>query len=191
MLDDINEYLSINLKDYDNIGINLEINKFLLLVALALCVTFFVVNYKRSLISEAVKQLLRHGALSEDSAKTLGELGLSDSRGIKRELLGDTQLRRMVMVVEEEKKLAPDGKLPSHEELVAMERVKEGAPSINFNTARIYVAPGSLERAKFIYNNYNTSLVKTILLCVFCIAISVCLMLLSPGLLSLINSSLG
>ena len=183
MLDDIYEYLSINLKSYENIGIDLEINKLLFLVAFALCAVFFVVNYKRSLISEAIRQLLRHGALSEDSAKTLGELGLSDSRGIRKELSGDSQLRRMVMIVGE-KKL-------TYEEYVALQKQKKKPDAPDLDTARIYIAPESLERAKFIYNNYNTSIMKTLLLCVFCLAISVCLMLLSPGLLSLINSSLG
>jgi hypothetical protein len=44
MLDDIKEYLSLNLSDYENIDVNFEINKFILICAVALCFVAFIIN---------------------------------------------------------------------------------------------------------------------------------------------------
>lgn len=183
MLDKLKEYLSINLKDYDNIGIDLEINKFLVILCAALCVSFFIINYKRAIISETVKQLLRHGAVEESAAKTLKELGLDSNGAVRRALSSDTQLRRMVAFVGEVKL--------SYEEYVAMQKARKKPDAPNLDEARLYVADGSLERAKHVYNSYNVSLLRTALLCVFCISVTVCLVLLSPELLTFIDSALA
>ena len=91
MLSDVKEYLSVNLNDYKNIGINFEINKFILFCAIALCVVAFYVNYKRSLMVNTVKQLLRKNAIDEESAKTLVELKLDSSRGIKKAIFTSSE----------------------------------------------------------------------------------------------------
>lgn len=184
MLDDIKEYLSLNLKDYENIGIDFEINKFLILVGLALCVASFVISRKRSLISEMIKQLFRHNSTSEQNAKTLKELGLIDSRGIKRSLSADSQLRKMVSFVGERKL--------SYEEFVALSKEKKKAVDVpDFETARFYIPDEALDRAKYVYNNYSSSLLHTVLLCVLCLSITACLILLSPSIVSLIDASLA
>ena len=43
----INDYLSVNLADYENIGVNFEISKFLLIVLIGLCISFFVIDWHR------------------------------------------------------------------------------------------------------------------------------------------------
>lgn len=184
MFSDIKEYFSLNLKDYENIAVNFEINKFLVLVAIGLCAVAFVVNYRRSLIIDTVKQLFRYGATDEESAKTLAELGLSGSRGICKAVISDSQLRKMIAIVGEVR--------PSYEEYVeAMKKGKDDIPSTDLTTARIYIPSSSLERAKYVYNTYNTSLLKTFLSCVFILALTACLILLSPTLLSIINDALA
>ena len=181
---DIEEYLSLNLKDYENIGIDFEINKFLILVGLSLCVASFVISRRRALLCEMIKQLFRHGATSEDSAKTLVELGLLGSRGIRRALSSDSQMRRLVSFVGE--------KRLSYEEYVALSREKKKTLDVpDFNTARFYVPERSLDRAKHVYNTYSTSLFHTVLVCLLCISVTVCLVMLSPSIASLLNSSLG
>ena len=183
MLADIKEYMSINLKDYENIAIDFEINKFLILVAIGLCAVAFVVNYKRSLMIETIKQLIRHGATSEEEARSLGELGLGSSRGIRKAVTTDSQLRRMIAIVGESR--------PTYEEYVAEMKQKKKKPEKDAADIRIYIPSDSLERAKFVYNTYNTSLLKTALSCVFILALSVCLILLSPSILTLVDSLLG
>ena len=185
MLGTVKEYFSINLKSYEKIGVNFEINKFLLLVAIGLCAVAFVVNYRRSLMIDTIKQLFRHGATEENAAKTLSELGLYGSRGIRKAVISDSQLRRMIRIVGETR--------PTYEEYVASMKKSKGSAvsSVDISTARIYIPEEALERAKFVYNTYSTSLLKTALTCIFIIAVAVCLILLSPSLLSFIDSALA
>ncbi len=184
MFDDIKEYLSLNLKDYENIGVDFEINKFLILLAIALSVASFVINLKRMMIFEMIKQLFRRGATSEENAKTLGELGLMDSRGIRRALSSDTQLRRLVSFVGERK--------ISYEEYVALPKEKKKTAEVpDLKTARFYIPESSLDRAKYVYNSYNPSFLHTILLCLLYLSVTVCLIMLSPSIVSLIDASLG
>lgn len=183
MLDDIKEYLSINLNEYENIGVSFEINKFLLLVAIGLCIAAFYFNYKRSLMVNTVKQLIRHNATGEDSAKTLAELGLSDSRGIKKAIFNDAQLRRMIAIVGESR--------PTYEEYVAATKKSGKLQSPDPLEARIYIPEGALDRAKHVYNTYSTSLFKTILTCVLFLAVAVCLILFMPGLLDFLNKMMA
>ena len=183
MLDDIKEYLSLNLSDYENIDINFEINKFILICAVALCFVAFYVNYRRSLLVDTVKQLIRHSATDEESAKTLSELGLADSRGIKREIFEDSQLRRMIAIVGEVR--------PTYEEYMESMKKKEKPAAPDPLAARIYIPAEAQDRAKHVYNTYNVSLSRTILACVMFIAVAVCVTLLMPELLNFINNSLN
>lgn len=183
MLDDLKEYLSLNLKDYECFGFDFEINKFLILVTSALCVASFIINYKRSLISAMIKQLFRHKATSEASGKTLKELGLYDLRGLKGELSTDSQLRKIVAIV--------GLKEITYEEYISLDKKKKASAfKPDFETARFYIPDRSLDRAKHVYNTYNTSFLRTLLICVLFIALTVCLILLSPSILSMIDSSL-
>ena len=182
MLDDVKEYLSLNLNDYENIGINFEINKFILLCAIAMCVVAFFVNYKRSLLAITVKQLLRHNATDEESAKTLDELGLAGSRGIRNAIFTSSQLRRMIAVVGECR--------PTYDEYVAAQKEKKKLETTDPLSVRIYIPAEAMDRAKHVYNTYNSSIPHTLLACVMYIALAVCLILVMPELLALINGSL-
>ena len=183
MLDDIKEYLSLNLNDYENININFEINKFILFCAIALCVVAFYVNYKRSLMVNIVKQLLRKNAIDEESAKTLVELKLDSSRGIKKAIFTSSQLRRLISIVGESR--------PTYEEYVAAQKAKKKIDSPDPTAVRIYIKVESLDRAKHIYNTCNISIFNTLLACVLIIAFCTCLALVMPELLTVINGALA
>ena len=183
MLDDIKEYLSLNLNDYANININFEINKFILLCAVAMCVVSFFINYKRSILADTVKQLLRHNATDEESAKTLGELRLADSRGVRKAIISSAQLRRMITVVGEHR--------PTYEEYVAAQKEKRKLEEQDPLTLRIYVPKEAMDRAKYVYNTYNSSIPRTLLTCVMFISLAVCLILVMPELLTTIDNSLA
>ena len=183
MLDDVKEYLSVNLNNYENIGINFEINKFILLCAVALCVVAFYVNYRRALMVNIVKQLLRKNAISEESAKTLAELRLDSSRGIKKAIFTSSQLRRLISIVGESR--------PTYEEYVAAQKEKKKIDSPDPTAVRIYIKAESMDRAKHIYNTYNVSILNTSLACVLIIAFGVCLVLVMPELLTVINGALA
>ena len=89
-------YLSLNLNEYENIGMNLPIVKLLLAVAVAFIVAIIIINYSKRNLYLMVKQLMRHGAMGEESAKTLSELKLNEIRGIKRALVNSSQMKSIV-----------------------------------------------------------------------------------------------
>lgn len=181
----IDRYFNINLKDYSNIGIDLNISLVLLFFFVGLCAAAMVVNHHRSYMATAVKQLIRHGADGEANAKTIGELGLGQIRSIRRALSRDGQLTKKVKRVGEERL--------TYEEYVALKKAKKlpKAEKIDFDTARFYISPDQKERAKSFYENNSSSVLKAILLCVLIMAVYFCLMLIMPGALKLLNGILG
>lgn len=179
------DFFFLNLKDYPNIGIDFEINVFLLVLTLALCVSFFFVNHHRSMMQTIVKQLTRHEATDEDSAKTLTELGLGRAFVLKWALSRPGLLTRIIGRVGE--------KSYTYEEYVALSKKKGGLKEekIDFNEARFYIRESGAERAKLILENYGTSLPRAILYCVLFLVLYVCIALSMPEILSLIDSWLG
>lgn len=181
----IYDFFFINLNEYPNIGIDFEINVFLLVLTIALCVCFFLVNHHRSMMQTIIKQLTRHGAKDEESAKTLAELGLDRAVTLKWALSKRGQLTRMVGRVGE--------KIYTYEEYVALSKQKGGIKDekIDFTTARFYILESGQDRAKNVLENYGTSLPRAILYCVLFLALYVCIALSMPELLTLINGWLG
>ena len=175
----------INLKDYSNIGIDLEINVLLLFIFLALCVCFFVINHHRATTQLIVKQLTRHEAEDEESAKTLAELGLEGSVSVKWMLRSEGQISKLVGRVGE--------KTYTYEEYEALMKSKGGVPkeNIDLSTARFYVRSEAKERISFIVDTYGSSILRTTLYCVLILALYICIALCMPEILSFINTQIG
>ena len=86
------EYVCLNLKEFSNIGIDLEIGKIFLAGAIAIAICAVVLDLRHRCSYALIKQLLRHDALKEENAKTLTDLGLVNNRQLKR-LLSDSGKR--------------------------------------------------------------------------------------------------
>ena len=181
------DFFFLNLKDYPNIGIDFEINVFLLCVFVAVAACFFIVNMYRQNIQDIVMQLTRHGAKDEESAKTLNELHLKDSAFIKMALSGEGQLAKVVGRVGET--------VYTYEEYVALSNSKTGVPKdkIDFKEARFYLRSGenAETRAQHIIDNYGTSTLRAILYAVFFLALYVCLALVMPEILTYVDDFLA
>ncbi len=175
----------INLKDYKNIGIDLQINVLLLCLFLALCVSFFVINHHRATTQIIVKQLMRHNANDKDSAKTLEELGLDGSASAKRMLSAGGQITKLVARVGE--------KTYTYEEYKKLMGKKGGVPKekIDLACAKFYVRAEAKERISFIVDTYGSSVLRTALYCILTLAIYICIALCMPEILSFINNYIG
>ena len=208
-------YLSINLSDYPNIGMNLPIVKLILIVAVAFIIAVIIINYSKANLYLVVKQLMRHGATDEQSAKTLAELRLDDKRGIRRALSSSAQMRSIVNVVGEkrisyeeylEKKRALAEERRSSREpgfLGMIKRVGEAVKRFFFNRdevlmsevdpslARLFIKEEGKARASKIYNGGDITPLRTALCCVLIALIFVGLMFAMPEILSWINSNLA
>ena len=197
------KYFSVNLKDYSNIGINFEINKFLLLIALGLCVACIFINYYQGNISLLLKKLSRLEAFSEEKSKTLKELGLQNHNPTKRLILRDSGVIKKVVCIVGRKRL-------TYEEYIAAEKQKnktkkrlvsksddencsenQNQPKtdeiIDFSKARIYIIPEMRDYAEHSLKN-GASPVRAALYCVMIFAFFAILIVSMPSILSLINS---
>ena len=183
MVEVLKKCFATNLNEYNNIGIDFEINKFLVWVSAATMVGIIFLNLYRRNIKLLVSRLFMHKAKSEETAKTLSELGLAESRGIKRMLTGENLLTKIVGRVGESKY--------SYEEYKALpkkEKVKR--TSIDFSSAGFYVRNEHFLLGESVCFKYSTSIVRTVVECVFVVMICTCLIACMPGILNVINNLL-
>lgn len=182
MLDVLKRCFSINLNEYENININLEINKVILLAFCALAIGVVFLNVYRGNIRLCVSQLLRHGATDKDSAKTLTELGLADSKTVKFLLSRDTLLTKTVAALGEKKY--------TYEEYKALNK-SERKTKIDFTSEAFYIREGKTDRARDILEKYVTSSARTVTSCVLIAIVCICVIACMPGILNVINNLLG
>ena len=178
------DFFWLNLNKYENIKIDFPINAFLFFLAIAICVASIVITLYRAGLQKLIKQLTRLLAQDEKNARTLAELGLEKSLIVKLALSREGRLTRLVGRVGET--------VLTYEEAVELSKQKKKSKPerIDFATARFYIRPGKTDEAKNIIENYGTSMVRTVLYCVLVIALYVCIALLMPEILTLINASM-
>ena len=194
-----NNYFSLNLKSYDKIGVDLEINKVLLFVFIGLCIATVIISINQMNTSLLLKKLLRLEAFSESKARTLGQLGLDQNFVIKG-LLSKTSGRLISIIT------FVGFQRPSYEDYVNYEKTKKSlkfkpaeakkdfdlttAPSLtpDLKTAAIYISENNVDAAEELYKRNSTSILKTVLACLLILVAYVAIMLLMPSILSLVNS---
>ena len=175
MIEFLKTCFSINLNEYENIGIDLEINKVLVIGFAAFIVGIILYNAYRRNINLVLSQLIRHGARSEESAKTLKELRLNGMSAIKRMLTKDNLLTKFVARVDRETETKD----------VATE------VSIDFTTAKFYIKADKYLIAESMSTRRDSSLMNTVIACVFSVIVCLCIVACMPGILNIINALLG
>lgn len=180
-MDFIKDFLKLNLSEFENFGINFPIGIFITLFTVTMCVAIFVYNYKKSYTASLLKQLIRHNATDEQSAKTLKELHLDNIWAIKLALSGSGQLTYMVK--------AAGGKKTSYEEYVAQSRVRGFKDKkINFDEAKFYIPSDRTDKAKRTLESSNTEWWRPALISILLITTLMILALFLPEILKAINS---
>ena len=182
MFDFYKEYILLNLKDYSNINIDFPIAIFILCISLGVVLGIVLISYIRASMCLIIKRLTRYEAFDEGRAKTLDELKIN-SFGVRALLAKSSPLTKIVTRVGEKKY--------TYEEYTALTKTKGFEEErVNFAEAKFYICPEAEPRAKAISDSNPPTLLSTVLISLFIISISVCLILLLPGILSLINNSL-
>lgn len=178
----IKDFFLLDLDQFENFGIFFPIGAVITAMAVAMCAAVFIINYHKRYTTLILTQLLRHKALDEASAKTLGALRLDKLLGIKSALSRNGQLTYMVRRVGETQK--------TYDEYVA-ESKKRGYKDekIDFEKAQFYLAPERIDRAKRVVETTNTEWWRPALMAVLIIAIWVALALFLPDLLEALNSA--
>ncbi len=190
-------YICLNLSSYENIGVDLEIVKIILAVAFAALVCGIALDYNNKSTYLLVKQLLRHDAVSEDKAKTLGELGLGDKSAVKCALRGSGKIKSIVarcgeqeLTYEEYMKREAEYK-EAKKKNRRLKREDFFADAVNFEEAKFYIREESKPYAMKVFNGADVSIIRTILRSVLIVIVSIIIVILMPDVLSLINNMLG
>ena len=178
-----NEIFNINLSDYENIGINFPINKVLLALTLTLCAACVAFELQRMYTKDLVRKMIRREAFSVDSGVTLSDIGFNNviTRWI---LTSDTsfvaRLVKRVGAVEY-----------TYDEYVSLQKAKKlKREKIDFATARFYLDSTQEKRRNHIMQNYNSSVLRIIMMCALMLVVYGCVAILVPEILSIINDSL-
>lgn len=180
-MDFYQKYFLINLNDYSNIGIDLEINKLLFIVALAIILATLAISLIRSTMHIALGRMVRKEALSEESAMTLDELGINFF-AVRAALKDDGMLRKMISRVGENEY--------TYEEYIEYSKKKHKKEKTDFKSAKFYIKESAMERAQSILDSNDTPILHTVLFCVLIFAVFVVLMLMMPDILGFVNKAL-
>lgn len=178
----IKDFLSLNLSQFENFGVNFPIGAFLAFFSLAMCVAFFIYNYQKRYTAFILKQLIRHSATSAETAKTLKDLHLENNLYLKSALSGGGQLAHLVKSAENLK--------PTYEEYISNSK-KRGFKEnkIDFADAKFYISEEQMSKAKRIVKTTSAEWWKPVLFSAILILILVILMIFLPEILQAINSS--
>ena len=178
------DIILLNANDYFDTVFDVYVNIIIFILAISLCAAAFVINHHKTYTVNMIRQLLRRSATSEENAKTLGELRLSECKSLKRALSRDGQLTDIVKRVGERKL--------TYEEYVSLQKQKKlTKEKIDFENARFYISSEGLERAQKLEQKENPSIPRTILICVLILALAVCIALFMPEILSFIANHLS
>ena len=176
----IKNCLMVDLADYFDIGMHFYINLFLLAIFIAFIGVSFATNHFRRSMYIAVKQLSRHNAVSEESAKTLSEIGLKDNKTVKRFLSGDSQLTAVVLRVGEKR-------YTYEEYLAAQKKGQIPKETVDFKTARFYLSEKAMPRVKRIMNSYNVSTVQSVVFAILILFVYVGVSIIVPDILAMLG----
>lgn len=173
-------YLCLNLNEYKNLGVDFEINKFLIICLVGVVAAIIIINYVRSAMYLTVNKLIRHEAIGEENAKTVSELGLNIGR-VRRCLSTSSQLKTIVSRVGE-KKLSYD------EYIALVKSKKQSALKIDFDSAKFYINPEKKDDAREMGFKSRSVIINTVLFSILTLVIVVCLIFLMPEILSLFDN---
>lgn len=178
-------YMSINLKSYPSLGFDLKIGWILLALTIGIIVAAVIITLQRNGMISLIKKLYRCEAKDENSAKALSELGL-DNIVIRGLLKGSGRIRRIVKAVGE--------KEYTYEEYIALSKEKKNKKRVDGVkkskekiTLRYYLCDFESSDTKNLVEARRSPLLNTILFCILMISIYVCVMLLMPDILDLLN----
>lgn len=178
----LRDIIFLNAKDYLLTESNIPINIVVLAIGIALSVASIFIYYHKAYTLAIIKALLRREAVGEENAKTLSELHVNSSFALKRALSRKGQLTRIV-------KRAGYTE-PTYEEYMALSKKERRGEKIDFETARFFIPRDLVDKAKLIKDKENPTVIRTLLVCLLIIALSVCFMMLMPAILTFLSNNL-
>ena len=176
----LKDFFFLNLSDYENLKVSFPIGAFIIAVCIASCAAVFAMTYYKRTNNAICKQLMRHGAIGEEKAKTLKDLRLSDSRAVKSALSKSGQITYIVKRVGESAE--------TYEQYIENMKKRGYKPEkIDFESAKFYIAEERVDDAKKIVYAANHPWWKPAMISVGLVAVLILLALFLPDILAKIN----
>ena len=183
MLESLKNCLAVNLNDYENIGIDLQINKVLFPAFVVFCIMMIALAVYRNAMRDLVVKIIRHEAYNEDSAKTLDELGLAKNVIITYLLSRDNMLSKIVKIAGKQEY--------SYEEYIALSKEERLAhEKIDVSKSALYIPEDNIDRARHIKEKYMMSKTKLMLASVLVFLIYIIIASSMSEILNVINNLL-
>lgn len=195
----LEKYLLLNLKDY-GLSYNFYINIVIIAIFIGLCVACFIINKNQASVALILRKLIRAEAIGESNGRTIGSLGLSDCKTVKKLLSSSSGYMKGIITY-------VGAKTPSYEEYLASEKAKKeknkkksGENSKNeekisdleltpdFSSALFYIPEDKKEAAERAFIKNNGSLTKTVLSCVALLGFMILLVLIMPAILRTVSN---
>jgi hypothetical protein len=172
------DYFSLNLKDYSNINIDLEINKIIFFIFIGIMIATVVLNYRRYCMIVLIKRLLRYDATDITNAKSISELGIKKHHA---KCAMSTGRMSKIVYSTERREYTYD----QYSQMIKQGKGRE--EKIDFLNERLYIKETEFDNAHLIADNNHPTVFNTFLFCVFILASCVCIMFIMPSILNFIN----
>ena len=215
-----NKYLSVNLADYENIKVNLDINFVVLGVTLALIIACFGLYRHQTQVATLYKKLIRKEAYGTEGATSLKELGLTDKSyrkilterygNIKKSLVIAGERRMTYEEYTESFKSKKGGKIIPENETADSAKIPDIPGEVLENStdtetesghiyendgmvstdAKFYIPEDKKDLAYHILSRNGATLPRTLISCGLILAIGLTLFFTMPDILSAINAAL-
>lgn len=190
------KYIMLNLNEYDSFeGFDFYVTLFIAILTVFICIGICISNTRKNTMLTMVKQLYRHGATSEESAKSLKELRIKNTFFLRSLLSDGTRLSRIVLRVGAKKltyeeyieEMKSNGffKRKKRKEANACDSVSD--EKIDFESAKFYISDEKELEVKNILSKNVTTPWQNVLLCVFFVCISICIVFLMPEILHFVD----
>ena len=200
------KYISLNTKDYLGENFDFQINKVLILLAIGLCIACVFINYNQRLVSSLLRKLIRLDAFSEESSKTLKDLGLADHKATKtlvsknfgaiKRVLGVVGRKSLTyeeyIAAEKAKKEAKKARLTkktveNSDAATKNEPEKESTTELDFSVARFFIIADERAYAER-YIHRDTSHIKTAIYCILIASFFAVLIFTMPYILNAVRT---
>ena len=184
---------------YENINVNsgiVSIRNIIIGLAIGLALSGFFSVFNKRVLGRFVRALLKNECLSQESAKTLGELSFADKMLVRASLRRGYTLKRVVRCVEEEDFLKEEEKRREEEEAKraidpSLPKFKERTFVPSLDTDRFYIPEELKYMADIKFDSKGTTLRAAIASTVITVALVIALILVIPYILSLVDDLVG
>lgn len=172
------DLFSTNLNDYGSFEGDFNISYLVLFLSLGILVAVVAMNLLNSASCTIIRALVRYEAFGEESAKGLSEIGLEKNLLARYALSANTKLCRTYIKAIGEREL-------SYEEFIALPKKEQRRYGAKRDIdGKLFIPADMKTRAEDLVSADTSSILQTLISCLFVLAVCFVILLLLPPLLT-------